>query len=66
MNVMRRPVLQLNASYEALRITTARRANRMVTIGKASSGCELQQFNASFPGMSSSPIILLASGLDIG
>ena len=35
MNVMRRPVLQLNASYEALRITSARRALNLVTKGKA-------------------------------
>ena len=35
MNVMRRPVLQLNASYEALRIIPAMRALKLVTTGKA-------------------------------
>ncbi len=66
MSLMRRPVLQLNASYEALRIIPAMRALKLVTTGNASQGSALQQFNASFPGMSSAPIILLASGPEIG
>jgi hypothetical protein len=35
MSLMRRPVLQLNASYEALRIIPAMRALKLVTKGKA-------------------------------
>lgn len=35
MNVMRRPVLQLNASYEPLRVIPARKALTLITKGKA-------------------------------
>ena len=35
MNLMRRPVLQLNASYEAVRIVPARRALTLITKGVA-------------------------------
>ena len=35
MNLMRRPVLQLNASYEPLRVIPARRALTLITKGKA-------------------------------
>ncbi len=35
MSLMRRPVLQLNASYGALRIIPAMRALKLVTTGKA-------------------------------
>jgi hypothetical protein len=49
MNVMRRPVLQLNASYEALRITSARRALNLVTKGKAV--VELATNKMIYPGI---------------
>ena len=49
MNVMRRPVLQLNASYEALRITSARRALSLVTKGKAV--VELATNRMIYPGI---------------
>lgn len=35
MNLMRKPVLQLNASYEAIRIISAKRALTLITKGKA-------------------------------
>jgi hypothetical protein len=49
MNVMRRPVLQLNASYEALRITSARRALNLVTKEKAV--VELATNRMIYPGI---------------
>ena len=49
MNVMRRPVLQLNASYEALRIIPAMRALKLVTTGKAT--VELATKKLVYPGI---------------
>jgi 5-methylcytosine-specific restriction endonuclease McrA len=49
MNAMRRPVLQLNASYEALRITSAKRALNLVTRGKAV--VELATSHMIYPGI---------------
>jgi hypothetical protein len=48
MNIMRRPVLQLNASYEALRIIPAMRALKLVTTGKAT--VELATSRLIYPG----------------
>ena len=49
MSVMRRPVLQLNASYEALRIIPATRALKLVTTGKAT--VELATNRMIYPGI---------------
>jgi hypothetical protein len=49
MNVMRRPVLQLNASYEALRIIPATRALKLVTTEKAT--VELATKKLIYPGI---------------
>ena len=49
MSLMRRPVLQLNASYEALRIIPAMRALKLVTTGKAM--VELATNKVIYPGI---------------
>ena len=49
MSLMRRPVLQLNASYEALRIIPAMRALKLVTKGKAV--VELATNRLIYPGI---------------
>ncbi len=49
MSLMRRPVLQLNASYEALRIIPAMRALKLVTKGKAT--VELATNKLIYPGI---------------
>jgi 5-methylcytosine-specific restriction endonuclease McrA len=49
MSLMRRPVLQLNASYEALRIIPAMRALKLVTSGKAL--VELAADRIIYPGI---------------
>ncbi|MGA3045228.1 MAG: hypothetical protein ABSD67_01285 [Terracidiphilus sp.] len=49
MSLMRRPVLQLNASYEALRIIPAMRALKLVTKGKAT--VELATNMLIYPGI---------------
>ena len=49
MSLMRRPVLQLNASYEALRIIPAMRALKLVTTGKAT--VELATNKLIYPGI---------------
>src|SRR5579863_4440731 len=49
MSLMRRPVLQLNASYEALRIIPAMRALKLVTKGKAT--VELATDKLIYPGI---------------
>jgi len=49
MSLMRRPVLQLNASYEALRIIPAMRALTLVTKGKAT--VELATNKLVYPGI---------------
>jgi hypothetical protein len=49
MSLMRRPVLQLNASYEALRIIPAMRALKLVTKGKAA--VELAANKLIYPGI---------------
>jgi hypothetical protein len=49
MSLMRRPVLQLNASYEALRIIPAMRALKLVTKGKAM--VELATNKLIYPGI---------------
>src|SRR5271157_5523339 len=57
MNVMRRPVLQLNASYEALRIIPAMRALKLVTTGKAT--VELATNRMIYPGIHLPSVIRL-------
>jgi len=49
MSVMRKPVLTLNASYEAIRIITARRALTLITKGKAV--VELATERMIYPGV---------------
>ncbi len=49
MSIMRKPVLQLNASYEALRIIPAMRALKLVTTGKAV--VELALSKMIYPGI---------------
>ena len=57
MNVMRKPVLQLNASYEALRIIPAMRALKLVTTGKAA--VELATNRMIYPGIHLPSVIRL-------
>ena len=57
MSLMRRPVLQLNASYEALRIIPAMRALKLVTKGKAT--VELATNKLIYPGIHLPSVIRL-------
>jgi hypothetical protein len=57
MSLMRRPVLQLNASYEALRIIPAMRALKLVTKGKAA--VELATNKLIYPGVRLPSVIRL-------
>lgn len=57
MSLMRRPVLQLNASYEALRIIPAMRALKLVTRGKAA--VELATNKLIYPGVRLPSVIRL-------
>jgi len=57
MSLMRRPVLQLNASYEALRIVPAMRALKLVTKGKAT--VELATNRLIYPGIHLPSVIRL-------
>ena len=57
MSLMRRPVLQLNASYEALRIIPAMRALKLVMKGKAT--VELATSKLIYPGIHLPSVIRL-------
>jgi 5-methylcytosine-specific restriction endonuclease McrA len=48
-NLMRKPVLVLNASYEAIRIVSAKRSLTLLTKGKAV--CELSTDTEVYPGI---------------
>jgi hypothetical protein len=57
MSLLRRPVLQLNASYEVLRIIPAMRALKLVTKGKAT--VELATNKSVYPGVHLPSVIRL-------
>ena len=59
MSVLRRPVLQLNASYEPLRIVTARRALTLITKGVAV--VEVPTGTRVYPGIYLPSVIRLRS-----